>query len=597
MLKALYDYAIAHELSLPDGYAKKTVAAYIAFSSVNPDFVDIYLGGDDPIACPDIGSLANGKDKSNIIVEKRSVVIAEENSAKHDFFWTAMQDFGKVEPDAALCVERMSNSRICQQAVQALDKNKIKATQRISFVVDGRKLPESPQLAGWWALWRKSLFPPKSGEKAPCLITGEMIDPVATVASVKGLQVVGGHASGDSLICFDKAAFCSYGLKQAANAPVSETAVGAVRLALEHLLADAPILCGMKFVHWYDREIPEEENPIRDPNLLARATDDPDEDEDEDEEVTDADRRRAEMQAKRNADRVVKAVQSGRTDTKLDATYYILLLTGVGGRIMVRRFEQGSYEQLRAHITQWNEDLALVNSVGNGDCRPLKLTGRLIRLLKYQKNDRKIFERLGKELAGITPAVLTAVLSGGELPDAVAVRALAYIRSKLLSADDERKDDNLDGWACQWLKVWLLRRKGRRDTMLNEYYNAAHPEAAYHCGAAMAVYAAIQNEAMRDVNVTVVQRYYASCIQTPALVLGRLSQLSVHHIAKLRYPQYFTELLEEVNASMGARIPTVLDLEKQSYFALGYYQMSARIRKETRDRIAEAKNKHAQEEK
>lgn len=132
--------------------------------------------------------------------------------------------------------------------------------------------------------------------------------------------------------------------------------------------------------------------------------------------------------------------------------------------------------------------------------------------------------------------------------------------------------------------------------MLKEYYNPEHPEAAYHCGAAMAVYAAIQNEAMRDVNVTVVQRYYASCIQSPALVLGRLSQLSVHHIAKLKYPRYFTELLEQVNISMGSDIPNVLDLEKQSYFAVGYYQMSARIRKETRARIEEAKNKSAQEE-
>ena len=33
MLNALYDYAVRHELSLPDGYAKKTVAAYISFST------------------------------------------------------------------------------------------------------------------------------------------------------------------------------------------------------------------------------------------------------------------------------------------------------------------------------------------------------------------------------------------------------------------------------------------------------------------------------------------------------------------------------------------------------------------------------------
>lgn len=195
--------------------------------------------------------------------------------------------------------------------------------------------------------------------------------------------------------------------------------------------------------------------------------------------------------------------------------------------------------------------------------------------------------------------MLTAILSGGPLPDAVAVRALAYIRSKLLASQEEAKggsDDNLDGWACQWLKVWLLRNTERSETHLKEIYNPDHPEPAYHCGAAMAVYAAIQNAAMPDVNVTVVQRYYASCIQTPALVLGRLSQLSVHHLAKISYARIFTDLLEQVNSSIGPEIPITLVLEKQSYFALGYYQMSARIQKEKRERIEAAKNKNVQEE-
>ena len=112
----------------------------------------------------------------------------------------------------------------------------------------------------------------------------------------------------------------------------------------------------------------------------------------------------------------------------------------------------------------------------------------------------------------------------------------------------------------------------------------------------MAVYAAIQNAAMPDVNVTVVQRYYASCIQTPALVLGRLSQLSVHHLSKLDYSHIFRELLEEVNSSIGSDIPATLDLEKQSYFALGYYQMAARIRHDRLERIDAAKNKKTQED-
>lgn len=588
MLKALYDYAVVHDLSLPDGYVKKTVSAYIMFSSETPDFVGIWMGDDREIACPDIGSLANGKEKSNIIVEKRSVVIPDEANAKSDFFRNALVQFGEVDSDASLCAAKISDADTLQRIRALLNENKIKPANRISFMVDDRKLHDSPHLLHWWTAWRQETLPSKKGDLSPCLITGELTTPIATAPSIKGLRVVGGHASGDSLICFDKPAFCSYGQKQAANAPVSETAMGAVKSALDHLLTDAPILCGMKIVHWFDRDVPPKDDPLFDDNFFGFETE-----ENPESEVENIGE--SELQARLAADRMIGTVRTGETPLPLDAAYHILLLTGVGGRVMVRRYERGRFDELQQNLEKWNRDLALVNPYGSDPCKPMKLTGRLIRLLKYQKNDRRIFERLGKELSGITPAILTAILTGGRLPDAVAVRALAYIRSKMLASEEGQNgsDDTLDGWAFQWLKVWLLRNTERSEEHLMEIYNPNHPEPAYHCGAAMAVYASIQTAAMPNANVTVVQRYYASCIQTPALVLGRLSQLSVHHLAKIEYSNIFRKLLEQVNTAIGPEIPTTLDLEKQSYFALGYYQMSAKMR---HDRTESAKNKNAQEE-
>jgi len=591
MLKALYDYAVRHELSLPDGYAKKTVAAYISFSSEVPDYVGIHLGDDTEVACPDIGSLANSKEKSNIIVEKRSVVVPDADNAKSIFFRKALEQFGQADADAALCAEKLTCEDTLTQIRTLLDEYKIKPASRVSLMVDGRKLHNSPHLLLWWQTFRQNILPPKSGELAPCLITGEPTIPVATAPSIKGLRVVGGHASGDALICFDKPAFCSYGLKQAANAPVSESSISAVKAALDELLADSPALCGMKFVHWYDRDVEKQDNPFFDDNFFGY-----DDEDDNDDGSGDADMAEAERDAHSRANRMIESIHTGETAGTLDAVYHILLLSGVGGRVMIRRYEMGEYRTLQQNLDQWNRDLALVSPYGTGLCKPLKLTGRLIRLLKYQKNDRKIFERLGKELSGITPAVLTAILSGGKLPDSVAVRALAYIRSKMLSDDDDRNNDNLDGWACQWLKVWLLRNHERSEEHLKETYNPTHPEPAYHCGAAMAVYGEIQHKAMPDVNVNMVQRYYASCIQTPALVLGRLSLLSVHHLAKIEskfYQDLYRGLLAQTYSAIGPVVPTALTLEKQSYFALGYYQMQAKIRQ---DRMEAVNKKNTQEE-
>ena len=113
-------------------------------------------------------------------------------------------------------------------------------------------------------------------------------------------------------------------------------------------------------------------------------------------------------------------------------------------------------------------------------------------------------------------------------------------------------------------------------------YNEKHPEPAYHCGALVAVYGAIQNRAMPDVDASLIDRYYASAIQTPALVLGQLSRMSNYHIGKIDsywWEQELTGLRDQVACAIGDDIPTALHPEQQSYFALGYYQMCANLNK------------------
>lgn len=104
--------------------------------------------------------------------------------------------------------------------------------------------------------------------------------------------------------------------------------------------------------------------------------------------------------------------------------------------------------------------------------------------MSYQKVDREPFKRLGKELAGITPSVLMSILSGTTLPDAVAVRSLQYIRSQMFLDEDETNRDRRlfeIGWACQWLKVWLVRNQKKGAVIMSEY-NAQASDPAYQSG-------------------------------------------------------------------------------------------------------------------
>lgn len=596
MLRELYDYAVREQLTLPPGYVNKNVRAYVSLAA-DGRFLGIIPGGE-KVPCPDIGSKDQAPDKCSVLAAKRCILFPQDTflkkegkterekyAKKNAFFCRTMAEAAAQEPCLTFCVYAMQDPDVASAVLAELNRMKSKPGDIISFMVDGTSILELPGVLRWWERFRQQFLTSKgpkasSGPKVPCLITGDLIIPPKTLSSVAGLSAVGGQGN-CSLICFDKKAFCSYGLKQAANAPVSEEAFAGVKAALDNLLADAPILAGMKFVHWYDRPLEEEEDPLGQifTGVLI------DEDAEEDAETLPPAANPSE--ARRQADTLVRSVKTGEAVHELPHLYNILLLSGVKGRVMIRSYQQGNYQELTANLQQWEQDLALTNSSGTGRMRPVKLAARLIRLIARQNSDQNIFDRLAKELAGLTPAIIQAILNGTRFPDPVISRALAYIRSQMFSSSEEEQTRKVpDPLACQWLKACLCRleREKYSKEALSVEYNQNHPEPAYHCGALVAVYGAIQRYAMPDVNASLIDRYYASASQTPALVLGQLARMSNYHISKLeRLRGYFTHLRDRVACAIGPAIPTVLRPEQQAYFALGYYQMCAQMEK---DRLA-----------
>lgn len=586
MLKALYDYARRMNLTLPAGYAEKTIKAFLCLTG-DGRFAGVRMDEGNVFRCPDIGSLNQGN-KCNLLVEKYSVIFPPEPTPKSRFFREGMESLSKTEPLAEVCLKALEDPQCCADMAAALEQHKVDPKDHVSFLVENTYLVECPTVEIWWQEYRRQFHKPvKRGSLSRCLITGEPTAPMATVPKTVGLAVVGGRSSGDALICFDKPAFCSYGLKKSANAPVSEEAFAQVKVALDTLLKDAPPLAGMKFVHWYDKPLTK---PSLDPltpvfGSLLSESDEDEEDDEETESLSTEEDKNAVIQARREADRLVASVESGQSVTSLPNRYFILLLSGAGGRVIIRQFTQGSYEELKANLDRWYDDLELVNRYGTRTLKPVMLAARLIRLLNRQNNNKKVFDRLQKELPGLTTPVFYAIIHGTELPDSVAVRALQNIRSQMLT---EVPDGNglmvPDPISCQWLKIWLIRNQ-KEDFLVPEY-NPNHPSPAYQIGAMVAVYAALQQRAYPDVNVTVVQRFFASAQQTPALVLGRLAKMSTHHLARLENPaaKAYEARLADISARIGNRIPTVLTLPEQSLFALGYYQMTAAMNQERRER-------------
>ena len=130
---------------------------------------------------------------------------------------------------------------------------------------------------------------------------------------------------------------------------------------------------------------------------------------------------------------------------------------------------------------------------------------------------------------------------------------------------------------------------------MREELNRQNGSAAYLCGRLMAVYSVIQEKAMPEVNVGISERYYAAAMAGPGLVIGKLSQLSQYHLAKMErgLAIYYERILAEIYQNIGRQeIPTVLTMMQQTEFALGYYQQKADIytRKETSESVSDAQN-------
>lgn len=624
MLTELYQYALEHNLAARPGFKPKPVKCYVQLTA-DGRFVDIRPAGSDKAMAPDIGGLAQGPNYCNILIEKAVYPLRimtgdakkdRNTPTKHDFFVNAMREGGNCDPALRAIAAALSDEATRTSIAQKLCE-KYKPADPIGFEVSNMPAEEGTAWRDWWEAFRKKFDRGKSEEEeAVCLITGQSGPAMETVPKVSGLMAVGGHTAGDAFLCFDKDAFTSYGLKKSANAPVSEEAMTAVNAALTALIGRAAKLNGAKIVYWYSRDIP----PKLDPMPLLLDQDFPDEDFDlfgdapqEAPEVQDKqlsifdqspggdgaaqeaqsngreaiEKARREAATERKAKELIKSVEGGRMPELPDARYYIMPLSGMSGRMMVRGWYEGPFEALYAHVGRWYSDLALTLPGGRGDSRPPKLKRLCAIMLKPGSDPKKVFDRMDKELAGMQNRLLSAIIDGAALPDAVASKALYSLRSSLMSAGGDDSGGRRSGQPplaiYQLLKCWLTRRQRERGVLtMEKQLNPDYPGAAYHCGRMMAVYGAIQQEAMgRDIGAGVIERYYGAAIVSPRFVLGSLSRLSNYHLSKIENQSHalrFRRMLSDISTRIApGSVPQIMSMEQQTEFALGYYQQNAAI--------------------
>jgi CRISPR-associated protein Csd1 len=367
--------------------------------------------------------------------------------------------------------------------------------------------------------------------------------------------------------------------------------------ALNKLLKDenrCVNLAGSKVVYWYDRAIPRNFDPIPQVRFGAFDSGTPDDEESGDAPTVN---NRELLQAEYSVRRLHESIRSGERPDLADATYFSLTLSGNSGRVVVRELMQGRFDQLVANIVRWFDDLSIVNRFGSDVIRSFKFNAVLaapFRELKDAPAQTAATLWHAALHSGAGPAQITAATIRGDRDDVA--NPASPIPAQVMVATLRRTTiDIIQGEPLRHARYGLLKASVNRlfhssgvsgmSSELKPVVDDLQQHPAYICGRVMGVLARIQKKAMPDVKAGVVERFYAAAMVTPALVLGRLVRnAEVAHIPAIRkgsdtrsggLAAYFQNLLADAWNRLRQKPPTLLTLEEQTLFAIGYYHQLA----------------------
>ncbi|MBS3932835.1 MAG: type I-C CRISPR-associated protein Cas8c/Csd1 [Truepera sp.] len=507
----------------------------------------------------------------------------QKNLQKHQTFRLLMQLASEEVASLRPIYQALSDEAQLEAFYQRLlletqkpGKDKLRPTDKISFYLDRQCVLDTLEWRDWWRNFRtkisvkSQLEDEASTGKMLSLATGELAEPAPTHPKVMNL---GGSAFGFAFVTYDKEAFESYGLSQGENGAVDQISATAYRAALDNMLGDARQLGEMKIALWYDREIPSENDffdRLWEPESAEAG---------------------AEANALDRAQKLLNAIRTGEVPPRVSQShFYAIAMSGAAGRVMVRDWQTGNLEDFVKGVEAWFSDLQIVNSRGSKKAKLPGLNRLLMSLQRPKSPEQKLDDYIKPVKMLQIPFWRAALNPSLPIPYAAVAKLMESHTASVMKGEFDQALKVKQGNEAD---AASLGRIYARMGLLKSYHNRKggyqmtpaldpqHPSKAYQCGRLMCLLAQIQDTSSdADINAGVVQRYYGAASSTPALVLGRLTRLSQHHLSKIQRDKpglafWLNSQIAEVWNALDKSLPKTLTLEEQSLFALGYYQQMA----------------------
>jgi CRISPR-associated protein Csd1 len=433
---------------------------------------------------------------------------------------------------------------------------------------------DRPKVREYWKKIRGSQEAKASAQRL-CLVSGARFQSeVENFPPIK--KVPGGTTSGVAIVSFNppdiSSAFSSYGWKGNDNAPISRDAAESCATALNRLLDPAypdPRQSGQALpqwslrlsadtvvCYWPAKESGEEFTSAFGGLLEARP------------EVV---------------KELYRSIWRGKLpEIEDESAFYALTLTGTQGRAIVRDWFESTVAKVARNLAKHFEDLTILRNTPKPkehDLPPQFPMSVLLKSLAPQGDSEKIPTPLIGEL-------IEAALRGTPYPFSLLQRAVERTRAEI-GNNDWTDLDRRDARAALIKAVLNRRRRFFPDTT---HYKEVHPDMdptnlseGYTLGRLMAVLERIQQEAIGNVNASVVDRYFSGASATPKTVFVRLLKNARHHVTKAKDDESkagfifrLDKLIDELASRFDPKrngFPAHLDLEQQGLFVLGYHQM------------------------
>jgi CRISPR-associated protein Csd1 len=410
-----------------------------------------------------------------------------------------------------------------------------------------------------------------------CLVTGKRFSDPDLFPKIKRVPGVAGDTS---LVSYNAGAFLSYGLKSNENAPVSRDAAESIATALNRLLHPAYPVPGRNpptlksrmfriaddtgFCYW-------SRNPD---SAFANSLDD-----------------LLSVTSESVREEVWQRLWRGRPpEGTVDLTpFYGLVITGTTGRAILREWFETTVGEAQKSVADHFHDLALVRNAPwkKGEDPPPAIGIRTLLESIAEQGD------LGNVPRVLASQFLRAALTGCLYPFGILTRAVERARAEI-GNDDWAGLQRRDARAAI-IKAVLNRRHRLQprpnSTEVHEEMDPHNTNPGYVLGCLIAVLERLQQEALGDVNASVIDKYFAGASAAPRATFDRLVKNARHHAKKakdgdnpgivMRLEKLIDELISSINvdhklsqkAYRPIGFPLTLPIEQQGLFVIGYHHM------------------------